>query len=201
MTIDAALFNADYFRAWVPNAIPDPVVTDMIAIEQSFIESFFGSATASRTQLLRGGADTGTYGASINNVSIYLTRPISLVTSIYEDYTNASNHATATPLVNGTDYRIWSAEGRIERRGPLYPLIAPADVPPSPWLPEVEIIWTPVDDTPERKRACVELVRIAVSRNPFTRESVAGEYTIEAPDWEEARKILIMNMRPYLPRM
>lgn len=55
------------------------------------------------------------------------------------------------------------------------------------WYGLVTVVYVPADDRDERRAALIDLVRLAVSRTAMKAESVAGEYSYQAPDWQAAR--------------
>jgi len=71
-------------------------------------------------------------------------------------------------------YRVWKDEGRIEHKS-------------GDWVGPVEIEYIPRDDRSARRRALIDLVRLVVERTAMKSESVAGEYSYSADDWEKAR--------------
>lgn len=77
-----------------------------------------------------------------------------------------------------SEYVAWLDEGLLERYGAL-------------WEPRVVVAFVPVDDRARWKQVVIDLVRLDVERTALFQESVGGEYSFTAPDWErERRKIL-----------
>jgi hypothetical protein len=56
------------------------------------------------------------------------------------------------------------------------------------WAALVTVTLIPEDDRPARRRALIELVRIALEQTAFIEESVASEHRYRAPESWEARR-------------
>lgn len=81
------------------------------------------------------------------------------------------------------DFRVWELEGCLER--------LPAG---SLWGEVVSVIYVPYDDNERRKAVLIEMVRLALERTSMQSESVAGEYSYHAPDWEYERARLLRSL-------
>jgi hypothetical protein len=55
------------------------------------------------------------------------------------------------------------------------------------WSGPVSVVYVPADDRAQRRRALVDLVRLTLQRTAMRAESVAGEHSYTAPDWEAER--------------
>lgn len=56
---------------------------------------------------------------------------------------------------------------------------------------EYTIVYRPIDQRSKLKRTIIDLVRLAIEQTAMESESVAGEYSYQAPNWErEHQKIL-----------
>lgn len=104
---------------------------------------------------------------------LFLRRPATSVVSITEDDT----------AVTSAEYRLWAGQGRVQR--------LPAG---SLWNGVVVVTYVPADDNDRRRAALIDLVRLAIERTAMTSESVAGEYSFQAPDWEAARAKVYRRM-------
>lgn len=148
-------------RALVNTSKSDQELQALISREETALIGHFGAhyvdAATTVTETLEGGG--------LKN--LYLRRPLSSVSSVVED---------DALLTVSDDYRLWAAQGRIERR--------PAG---STWGDRVVVIYVPADDREQRKAAIIELVRLALERTAMKSESIAGEYSFTAPDWELRR--------------
>jgi hypothetical protein len=118
------------------------------------------------------GTTTVTEVVSGGGCDIFLKRPVLSITSITEA---TSLGATATTLAS-TAYYLWASQGRITR-------LAEGTA----WSRQVTVVYVPADDSAKRKQVTVELVRLALEQTAMQAESVAGEYSYTAPDWEAKR--------------
>lgn len=64
------------------------------------------------------------------------------------------------------------------------------------WSGEVAVVCVPEDDRADRIAALIDLVRLAVQRTALMTESVAGEYSYSAPDWDAARAAIYRRLLP-----
>lgn len=95
---------------------------------------------------------------------IFLPRPAASVTSV--------DGATS-------GHTVYSRQGRIYRAG------AEGDV---------TVIYVPADDRDARRQALIDLVRLSLQRTAMRAESVAGEYSYQAPDWEAERAAIYRRL-------
>jgi hypothetical protein len=111
--------------------------------------------------------------------SVYLKRRIGSVSSITEATTLGG---TATTLA-ASAYYVWPGQGRITR------------LPDgTAWGRVVTIAYIPADDTDLRRQVLIELTRLAPEQTAMQSESVTGEYSYTAPDWEKTRKRLYKRL-------
>lgn len=96
--------------------------------------------------------------------NLFLRRPTTAITSITED----------DVAVASADYRLWGGEGRVERISGY-------------WAGVCVVTFTPANDNPGRKRALIQLVRLELERTAMKTESIGGEYSYTAPDWDKER--------------
>lgn len=108
--------------------------------------------------------------------NLYLRRRIVSVSAVVE-----SGVAGDLTLV-ATDYRVWGAQGRIERR-PTGAL----------WAEVVTVTYLPVNDNARRRGVIVELCRLALERQAMKSER-SDDYSFTAPDWEAERKRLLSRL-------
>lgn len=157
------LLTIEELRAVVQTGLDDTRLAALIQREEDAITERLGSApdgATSRTETARGGT-----------ASVYTRFRVSSVSAITEQALGGTASVTAN-----TDYYAWSAEGRIERlpRG-------------ARWGELVIITYVPTDQRPRWRQAIIELCRQALEQTAMKSESVAGEYSYTAPDWERAR--------------
>lgn len=159
-------------RVLVQTSVPDADLQSLIDRVESEVVRHFGPHYATGqtvTEML----DTKNMG------SLYLRRRLSAVTSIKEQ----SLSATTTLVLTSVQYRVWGEQGRVERlpRG-------------SSWADLVEITYTPENDNARRKSVIIDLVRLALSRTVMRSESVGGEYSYSAPEWEQERAGILSRL-------
>jgi hypothetical protein len=104
---------------------------------------------------------------------IFVKVPFSEIVSITE------NGAS----VDADDYRGWGDSGMIERLPEGFH-----------WEDVCVVTYKPVDQRDQRKEATINLVRLTLERTAMVSESVAGEYSYNAPDWDKAIKRELKNL-------
>ncbi len=121
--------------------------------------------------------------------NLYLRRRVASISSIVEYQTL---DATSGSTLETGDYLLWADQGRIERM----PATAVASwfAGGATWGAKVLVTYVPYDDSDDRQAVIIELVRLALERTAMRRESVAGEYSYEAPDWGEARAEILRRL-------
>jgi uncharacterized protein (UPF0264 family) len=100
------------------------------------------------------------------------------VTSIFR----VTEDGTVLSQTDG-DFRLWPLEGCLER--------LPAG---AAWGTVVAVLYVPYDDNERRKAVLIEMVRTALERTALASESVAGEYSYHAPDFEYERARLLRSI-------
>lgn len=63
------------------------------------------------------------------------------------------------------------------------------------WEGRVTVVYVPADERERWKSVLVEIVRHAVTQTALRGESVAGEYSYQAPDWEAQRHQLYRRLK------
>lgn len=164
-----SLLSAAELRAQLKTALPDAQLLAIADREEAAMIDICGPHYNAETPI------TETMPGGLKN--LYFTRRLSEVKSVKEN---------GVPLTAGSDYRVWASQGRIERLSSGYP--------GARWGDAVEVEYIPADDTPERKAALVELVRLALERTAMHSESIAGEYSYTAPEWELKRAQLLRRL-------
>ena len=185
-------------RALVPSPLDDVQL-------QAIIER----VEAEITEVL-GAPQTVALGVSLTevvpgeNVDIFVRRPIHSVTTVTE-YSSLSD-TVGVALTEDEEFYVWPDEGRLQRIGggmrrsdpsPLSVFyMTDAQFAGSAqvgwWGSHVQVIYKPADQRHKRKQATIDLVRLLLSATALKSESVAGEYSYQAPaNWElEKRRIL-----------
>lgn len=151
-------------RALVKTALPDADLQGVIDRIEGQITKRIGAPQD----------DTGTVTVTETvrgrGEHLFLRVPFSAVVSITEDGN----------LVDAAEYQAWGPSGMIEH------------LPESTeWGAVCVVVYKPVDMRDERKQATIDLVRLSVERTAMSSESIAGEYSFTAPDWDTAfRKVM-----------
>lgn len=125
---------------------------------------------------------------SLQNVSwIYLQRRILSITSITEYYGDELNELTR--VLAPSDYRIMYGGYALQRIG--------GGLNPD-WLfgHRVVIVYTPQDDTPKRKQAIIELVRLGVRHSGVKGQAVGDASETSFDDYTAERQMIINALGP-----
>lgn len=110
------------------------------------------------------GAASVTEVLSATDGWIFLPRPAASVTSV---------DGVTTGLT------VYGKQGRVYRAG------AAGDV---------TVIYVPTDDRAARREALIDLLRLTLQRTALRAESVAGEYSYQAPDWQAERAAIYRRL-------
>jgi hypothetical protein len=115
--------------------------------------------------------------------TVFTRRPIAAVVTVKE----SSNGFVSSTTLAANQYRLLDEiAGVVER------ISSGVGVG---FLSDVEVSYIPEDDTMERKRVLMELVRVATDRTAMRAESVGGEYSYKTPDdWETEREKLLTRL-------
>jgi hypothetical protein len=128
--------------------------------------------------------------------SVFLRRPIETVTRVRE---GARIEPGTAALRADEDYRVWPAQGRIERLSPGAVLGAPPPGGDGPrFAPLVEVSYEPVDDREQRRRVLLELVRLDLAQSGRASESAGEDYRYASLDYASHREALLAEARPFL---
>ncbi len=128
--------------------------------------------------------------------SVFLRRPIERVTRVRE---GARIETGTAALRADEDYRVWPAQGRIERLAPGAVLGGPAIDGGGPrFAPLVEVSYEPVDDREPRRRVLLELVRLDLAQSGRAAESAGEDYRYQGLDYRAHREALLAEARPFL---
>lgn len=105
--------------------------------------------------------------------NLFVRVPFAEIVSVTED----------SLVLDADDYRAWGDSGMITR------------------LPEGEewgdvclVIYKPVDQREKRKAATINLVRLMLEQTAMASESIGGEYSYSAPDWDKVIKQELRNL-------
>lgn len=158
-------------RRKVQTGLDDSDLSDIITDEENEVVRRFGATGDGVT------AVTAVYDGR-DAMNLFLNRPAVSVSSI----TVADRGGGTASTVATTAYQVWGNEGRIEHLG-------------GGWGSGiVTVAYVPVDDRARRRAVIVELVRLAIEQTAMRSESVGGEYSYQAPDWEAQRAALYRRL-------
>lgn len=157
-------------RTLIATGLSDEKLQEVIdRAEQAVIERFgehYVDADTTVSDTLEGGSE-----------NLYLRRRITSVESIQEATLLGSTPAT----LEATTYFVWGMQGRIQR---LY----------AKWGKAITVQYVPYNDNAKRKDVIIGLIRLELERTAMKSESIAGEYSFSAPDWEVDRARLLRRL-------
>lgn len=166
------LLTVATLRAQVQTGMDDTQLAAMIEREEAEVIARYGAHYVDSVTPISETCDGGTCG-------IYLKRRIGSISSIGEAQQLGG---TATTLT-ASQYLLYPGQGRIAR------------LPEGTrWGRSVTVSYVPADDRPLRIQVLIELCRLALEQTAMKGESVAGEYSFQAPDWERARQRLYKRL-------
>jgi hypothetical protein len=166
--------SVEYVRSLVTTGKSDTVLQDIIDTEEEALVVRLGAPPDGETIV------TEVQVLDPCGPSIFLNRPIASIESITEA---AAPGETATTL-EATDYYVIPKQGR---------LIRLADG--TDWGRVVTVEYVPGDSPGKWRQVIVELVRLALEQTAMQSESVAGEYSYTAPEWEAKRAQLYRRLQ------
>jgi len=170
-----ALLSVADLRQHVETDLVDAAVQRLLDDAEEMIVAAFGAnfADAPIVVQLEGG-----------DRNLFLDRPASAFTSIVETETDD----TTTTTLAADDYRTWHGGRRIER-------LRTGTNARRVWGPLVTITYTPVDDTDQRKRVQVDLVKLAIQFSGLASEKV-GSWSGTALDYDRERAKILSALQP-----
>lgn len=171
-----SLVSPDEVRVLVETGIDDTELQEVIDRVEAEITEEIGAPYSDGetiTETVEGGSR-----------NIYLKRPITSVTTLTE-YSQLSD-TTGTELTENESFYVWPGQGRIERISTV-----PGGVL---WSRRVKVVYVPVDQNKKREKAIIDLVRIDLSRTAMLQESVGGEYSFTAGNWEKERRRIMKRL-------
>lgn len=181
-----SLLTVAELRAQVRSSLPDASLQSVISREEAEVIRLYGAhyvdALTTVTETVEG-----------LSKSLYLRRRIGTVSSITEYLTADSTTGTLLTAVSG--YRVWAAEGRLQRMPST--AIAGLIGGLATWGAIVTVVYVPADDNDLRKAAIIDLCRLALERTALKSENVAGEYSYTAPEWGAARAEILEGLGFY----
>lgn len=163
------IVSIDDVRAVITTVLDDVDLHGVIAREEAEAQRRFGApgdGTTARTETIEAcGAD------------VFTSQPILSVTTVTE-----RNLAGTAQTVAASRYYLWPGQGRITRTD-------------GHWLPIVTVTYVPADVRERWRSVLIEIIRQALEQTAMRGESVAGEYSYQAPDWEAQRVRLYRRLK------
>lgn len=167
-----SLLAISYLRSKVETALDDTDLQAIIDDEEAEVNRRFGQpgdgSTAVSETLAGGGGE------------LFLSRPFVSISSVSERLSLSSSDV----MLTASDYLTWPEQGRITRM-----------TTGRTWGARVVVTYIPVDERPRRRQVLTELVRLTLQQTAMKSESVAGEYSYTAPDWDAARQALYQRLK------
>lgn len=181
-----SLLTVDELRALVPSPLGDGELYTIIEWVEAEMEETIGGpyvdASTTISERVEGGGE-----------SLFLKRRITSVGSVRE-YA-ALTDTTGLLLTENSDFFVWPKQGRLQRLGNGVPSGLYRPETPGCWGAYVDVAYVPADDNARRKIATVDLVRLVLSQTTLKSESVAGEYSYQAPaNWEEEKRRVLRRI-------
>lgn len=168
----AALVNLLDVRALVATDADDATLLSLVQREEAALVArcgAHGDGAATITETLDGGDGV-----------LFLSRSVASITSVSEA---TQLGASAAPLA-ASQYSL-AAGGMLIRLSEG-----------RRWGRTVVVTYVPASDLAARKQALIDLVRLTVNRTAMKGESVGGEYSYTAPDWEDERAAVYRRLIP-----
>jgi len=164
-----ALLSPAEVREHVETDISDPALSRLINDAEAEIIRRYGDHTTEIEKIFGGGH------------FIVLSRPADTITSITEILWGVFGGTTLDLAAD--DYQVWPDKRRIER-------LSDGTNPRPIWGDVIEVDYTPVDESAQRKRVVIDLVKLALEYRGVKSEGI-GDYKVTLGEYEdERRKIL-----------
>lgn len=171
------LLTPAQFRQHVNTSVADPALQRLLDAAELAITGRVGALTAI-TERRRGGGSMLYFGRAIGTFTSITERtgdPIGWTDVVLDatDYTLLSDARTVRREITGTH--------KAER-----------------WADDVTAVYTPLDDTAERQRVAIELVKLDLAHQPGLSGQSIGSWSesYAALDYTETRESLIASLAP-----
>ena len=149
----AVILSPSDVRAEINTSLTDGTLTKMIADVQARIEAVTGSLQDSMDSV------SNSVVVRCMGKNLWLPQPILSVTSItIED----------GDVVSSSSYRVWSDQGRIERKDG------------ATWENVLTVVYKPKQQIERARRAALNMVRVFMDAKALDGESVGGEYSYQS---------------------
>jgi hypothetical protein len=156
-------------RALVTTALDDTALSAVIVREEAIAVQRLGApgdGTTERIEIVAGVVGT-----------VFVALPILNVTAVAEQ---AAIGAAWTTVAAG-QYEVDGDAGALHRAGN--------------WAKRVRITYVPVDSRERWRGVLIEVIRLALEQTAMRSESVGGEYSYQAPEWEAQRVRLLQRLK------
>lgn len=156
----ASLLSLPEARALVKTSLTNEQLEAVIDREESALVEKFGAHFVNNLTTVQETLE----GSGAN---LFLRRKAASISAVTED----------DGTLTADDYRLWGGQGSLER--------LPSG---SKWAGVVVVTYVPANDNDRRKAAVIDLLRLTLERTAMKGESVGGEYSYQAPEWESERR-------------
>lgn len=163
-----AIASVDELRAIVDTDRSDSALQSLLDRIEDQIELELGSLQT------KDGSISVTETLYPSGEDVFLKQPVGSLTSVTED----------DAVLAATSYRLFAKQGRIQR--------LPVG---GEWGDEVVVVYEPLDRSALVREVEIGLARLELANSGFAKESVAGEYSYDAKDYELERKKLMKRLR------
>lgn len=160
-----SLVTLTHLRAMVTTGLDDTQLQTIIDREEAEVVRRYGAHYVDSVTTI-----VETYQPTGLMRNVFLRRGISSIASVTEQRSLSSQ---VTPVAS-TDYAAWYEQGRLERVN-------------GTWGAVVNVTYVPQNDRDLRRQVIIELVRLALEQTAMRSESIAGEHSYTAPEWEQVR--------------
>src|SRR3990167_11429282 len=108
--------------------------------------------------------------------------------------------ASATTIVEtdsgDEDTTLASDDFAIKDNGRIVKRLANGTNGSSTWAKEVTITYVPIDETGMRKQIAISLIKLAISYNAHSSESI-GKYSSSSPSYQAERESILSGLKPH----
>lgn len=152
-----ALLSIDEVRALVPTDLTNAQLQAVIEREEAIFVARYGAHYVDDDTEVE--ETIAAYG-----YDLFVSRPVTSITSV----------VSGSTTITAAAYTLYAGTGWLKLNSGMWPA-------------SVVVTYVPANDNSLRKSVLIELIRLALSRTALKGESVAGEYSYSAPDWDAAR--------------
>lgn len=117
--------------------------------------------------------------------AIFLSRKAVTITTVTEELKGGDEYDET--VLSANDYKLRYENRQLER-------LADGDNPRRTWGDVVTVVYVPEDETSQRIRITIDLVRLAVQYNAAKSESI-GDYKITSVDYEKERAEILSRFK------